>query len=317
VGEPLMTESSRRVFLQTLLSGVAGASLARGAAAQSAPPAAGGFTTADLGGRVRQVSGPRGNLVLLEGPDSLLLVNGCPAEHAAALVEHLNREFPGRPIATLFNTDWHPEHTGLNERVGTAGGAIVAHENTKQWLGTTVHAKWEGRTYRPLPVAARPTRTFYTTDTLDFAGERVACGYLGQAHTDGDLYVHLPGPDVLVAGDVVAVGRYPDMDVATGGWIGGLTTATRTLVGLASTGTRVVPGEGPVQTRAHLEAQLAMLSAVRERVVKLFKSGLSAEEMRAAAPTKDFDAVWGSPDRFMKTMYQGLWGHARELGGII
>ncbi len=309
-----MTDPNRRVFLGTLLSTAAVVSLSRPAFGHDAPEP---FALTDLGGRVRQIAGPGGNLVVLEGPESLLLVNGGPAGEGQALAAYLDRQFPGRPIATLFNTDWHPEHTGLNERVGATGGTIVAHENTKLWLGTKVRDRWQDRVHRPLPLAARPTRTFYTTGELAFAGERVVFGYLGQAHTDGDIYVHFPGPDVLVAGDVVSVGRYPVMDVATGGWIGGLTTAARTLVGLAGPGTRVVPGDGPVQTRAHLESQVAMLTSVRDRVVKLFKSGLSAAEIIAAAPTKDFDAAWGSPEAFMQAMYPGLWGHARELGGII
>ena len=39
--------------------------------------------------------------------------------------------------------------------------------------------------------------------------------------------------------------------------------------------------------------------------------------MLAAAPTKEFDAKWGDPTLFITSAYPGMWGHARELGGII
>ena len=39
--------------------------------------------------------------------------------------------------------------------------------------------------------------------------------------------------------------------------------------------------------------------------------------MVAAGATKEFDARWGSPDRFVPTVYRGLWLHVRELGGIV
>ena len=64
---------------------------------------------------------------------------------------------------------------------------------------------------------------------------------------------------MLVAGDVLSVGKYPIADYTTGGWLGGLVTATKTLLDLSNAETRIVPGTGPVQTRADLQAQHDML----------------------------------------------------------
>ncbi len=55
-----------------------------------------------------------------------------------------------------------------------------------------------------------------------FGREPIEYGYMPQAHTDGDIYVYFPGPNILVAGDVVSVDRYPIVDWSTGGWIGGM-----------------------------------------------------------------------------------------------
>lgn len=309
-----MVSPNRREFFQTLLGSAASLSLARPAGAQ-APSAT--LATVQLGEDLFQITGDGANIVVLAQPDGLLLVNGGLAQHVSALQQRLAEQFPSRPVKVLFNTDWHAEHTGLNAPAAKAGAKIVAHENTKLWLGRKVNCKWQKRVYTPLPKEARPNDTFYTTGELTFGRERVAYGHLGQAHTDGDIYVHFTGANVLVAGDVVAVGRYPVMDYSTGGWIVGLQNATQKLIDVSTPETRVVPGDGAVQSRAHLEAQHAMLTAMRERLVDMLRKGMGPQDMIAAAPTKDFDATWGDPTLFMNNVYPGLWWHARELGRVI
>lgn len=307
-----MFSPNRRQFLHTLLgSAAAGLSLAPRASHAAA------LTVVPIAASLFQVAGAGANVVVLAQPDGLLLVNGGLAEHAGALLGTLDEHFAGRPVRTLFDTDWHPEHTGLNANTAKAGATIVAHENTRLWLGRKVRCAWSKRVYQPLPLAARPRETFYTTGEMTFGRERVLYGHLGQAHTDGDIYVHFPGQNVLVAGDVLAVGRYPVMDYSTGGWIVGLQNATKKLLDVTNADTKFVPGDGAVQARAHVEAQHAMLAAMRERLVKMLKQGMGPQDMIAAAPTKDFDAVWGDPTVFMNNVYPGLWWHARELGGVI
>ncbi len=70
-----------------------------------------------------------------------------------------------------------------------------------------------------------PTRVSTPSTTLDFGSEKLAFGHLGQAHTDGDLYVHFTRANVLVAGGVVSSAGWPVLDWQTGGWIGGLVAA--------------------------------------------------------------------------------------------
>ena len=137
-------------------------------------------------------------------------------------------------VQTLFNTHWHPDQTGSNERLGKAGTQIIAHENTKLWLGRKITVDWLPAVHPALPKIALPNRSFYTTDTLAFGGEDIAFGHLGQAHTDGDLYVHLPKANVLVAGGVVSSDGWPVLDWQCGGWIGGLVGAQDRLLKIAN-----------------------------------------------------------------------------------
>jgi glyoxylase-like metal-dependent hydrolase (beta-lactamase superfamily II) len=263
------------------------------------------------------ISGAGGNVVLCLAGDAALMVNGGLPERSVDLLKVVAAHSNGKRVRTVFNTDWHPSHTGANEALGRAGATIVAHEHTKQYLGADLFVDWENRTYKARPAPALPTETFYTTGATMRGDERIEYGHLGQAHTDGDIYVYFRTSNVLVAGDAMSVGAYPIADYTTGGWLGGLMTATKTLLDLTSPETQIVPGVGPIQTRADLQAQYEMLAAMRDRLVRMMRQGMSARDMLAAGATKEFDAKWGDPTLFVSTTYRGLWLHVRELGGIV
>src|SRR5690606_26617608 len=168
------------------------------------------------------VGGCGGNVTVFDSDAGVLLVDGGSPAGSAPLLREVERLTGKRTVHTLFNTHWHHDQTGSNLALGQAGTRIIAHEYTRLWLTTDVECRWEGRTYQPLPKVAQPSETFYTTGSLAFGGERIEYGHLGQAHTDGDIYVFLRDANVLVAGDVVARGSFPIIDPDSNGWVGGL-----------------------------------------------------------------------------------------------
>src|SRR5204863_637261 len=121
-------------------------------------------------------------------------------------IKFLAEQFKGQKVTALFNTDWHLEHTGSNDAFRKAGAKIIAHENTKLWIGADFYSDWEQKRYKPRPDAALPTETFYNNGKITFGTERLEYGHMPQAHTDGDIYVFFPQDNVLVTGDVVSVG---------------------------------------------------------------------------------------------------------------
>jgi cyclase len=233
----------------------------------------------------------------------------------------LDEQLGDTPLALLFNTHWHPTHTGGNEAVRGADTTIVAHELTRLWMSTEYYVDWEDRTYTPRAAAAVPTRTFYASDPQPIAArvgdEEIEYGHLPEAHTDGDIYVLFKRRNVLVTGGVVAFGAYPVIDYATGGWIGGLVNATRKLLAISSEDTLIIPARGPAQPRSHLEAQLEMLTVVHERIANLMRKGRSIAEMLDAGATEGFDAAWGANgERFVANIYHGLWWAGRLDGSL-
>jgi glyoxylase-like metal-dependent hydrolase (beta-lactamase superfamily II) len=263
------------------------------------------------------ITGAGGNIVVLSQPEGLLLVNGSLPESVGGLGKFLSDQFKGQPVKVLFNTDWHLDHTGSNEMFKKAGAKILAHENTKLWIGADFYSDWDKHTYQPRPAEAFPTDTFYTSGKITFGKEPVEYGYMPQAHTDGDIYVFFPSQNVLVTGDVVTVGQYPVLDYVTGGWIGGMQTALTDLLKVAKADTRVIPGTGPVLTRADIQEESEMMDTMRQRLVNLMRQGMGPSDMIAAQPSKEFDAKWGKPDVFIRNAYHGMWGHVRELGKIV
>jgi len=309
-----MTPSHRRDFLKTLLGGAAGWSLSTTVFGQGGVKP---ITATKITDNFALISGAGSNVVVVSGPEGLLMVNGGLQAFSADLMKIVAGQPDTKRIQALLNTDWRLDNTGSNDVLGKAGATIVSHENTRLWMKTEIVVQWERKTYPPRTKESLPTKTFYTTDKMMFGKEEVQYGYLGQAHTDGDMYVFFPGPNILVTGDVFTVGSYPVMDWSTGGWIGGLSDASRTLVGLANAETRVVPGKGPVQTLADLKAQADMCAEMKKRFIDLMRKGMSPGAIAAAAPTKDFDAKWGDPELFVGNAYPGLWNHVRELGAGI
>jgi len=302
-----------------LMAGAAGLALPRQARAQEHQAASrhASLATTRLSDSVLLVSGAGGNVLAVRGVDGLVMINGGSADRSAELLKTIADQSAGMRVTTLFNTDWHPDHTGSNDALAKSGAQIIAHENTKQYLANELFVEWEKRTYKARTAQALPTKTFLTTGTMSVGKETLKYGHLGQAHTDGDIYVYLPAANVLMTGDVMSVGAYPIADYTTGGWLGGMVTATKTMLDLTNADTRIVPGTGPVQTRADLQAQLDMLTMMRERLPKMMRQGMGTEDMLAAGCTKEFDAKWGDPKLFVTTSYRGLWLHVRELGGIV
>lgn len=308
----------RRSFIAGAIGGVAGiALLGQMPSTASAKPRAAELKSTPLGDGLTLIEGAGGNVVTLANAAGVLMVDGGLAEHSAALIKLVSRQSGKRPVTTLFNTHWHWDHTGSNERLSKAGAKIIAHENTKLWLGADFFVEWENRAYKPRPAAALPTETFYKSGQLNFADESIVYGHLPRAHTDGDLYVFLPARNVLVAGDLLSVGAYPVLDYSTGGWIGGLLDASKALLDLSNESTRIIPGTGPVRSRADLQEQYEMLKTMKDRLVGMMKKGMGADDMLAAEATKEFDARWGDPRLFVSNAYRGMWGHVRSLGGIV
>ena len=298
--------ANRRAFVKAALGTAAGVAIVPATAWGRSKST---LVLTSLTDHMAVIAGAGANVVAARGPEGLLLVDGGRAEHAAALEKLALKELSARRVHTLANTHWHPEQTGSNERLGKAGARIFAHENTKLWLGYANEVPGQDRKWGPLPAKALPNETVYDGGKFTFGDEAVEYGYLLQAHTDGDLCFFFPKANVLVTGGAVSGAGWPVIDYRTGGWIGGLVDGLKKLIARADDKTRIVPANGPVLTRADLEAQQKMYATIFDRLGKLMRKGLGPEEAIETAPSKEFDAQWGDSRQFLTLAFRSMWGH--------
>jgi glyoxylase-like metal-dependent hydrolase (beta-lactamase superfamily II) len=292
----------RQLMTRVIGAVIAGLAVPRRGAAQ--------VTTA-LSDRLSLITSGGTNVLALSAPDGLVLVDSGAPDRSDGLTAALKSLSGG--VRTVFNTHYHPDNTGANEMLRQGGATIVAHENTRLWMATPVWNPAEDRYRPPRPLAAQPTKTFRTEDSMTVGGERVDYGYLIEAHTSGDIYVHFRGANVLAVGDVAAPTRDPELDYFTGAWIGGRVDAMDRLLALCDDGTRVVPGFGPVMTKAELKAERDVMKTVYDRTVDQVREGDDATDMLKAGVLNGLARTWKDPQRFLYDVQKGLWAHHNKL----
>ena len=279
---------------------VAASCLAVPAFAQTAPTPPVGpdwskvtVTTTDLGNRTYMLSnGMSGNVTVAVGDDGIIMVDGQHAPMHPKLKEAIAKISP-QPIKFLVNTHLHGDHTGGNGAFAKDGVTIVAHENVKKRLASGSVSNLNGAQNPPLPAEGLPSRTYDSGSiTLDVKGRSAKLTHPLNAHTDGDTYVWFADANVLSTGDVFTYNRYPNIDWLNGGSLKGVLAAVDAYLKLANDQTKIVPGHGPLATKAQLAEYRALLITARDRMVKLIKAGKSEDDIYASKPFADFNKAW-------------------------
>ncbi len=263
--------------------------------------------TIELESDLFMLMGRGGNIGLSVGDDGAFLVD----DQFAPLTDRILAAVAAvtdRPVRWVLNTHWHGDHTGGNENLGKAGAMIVAHENVYRRMNPAEFAELVGRS-RQAPRAALPVVTFDDGVRFHWNGRHIRVTHIGAAHTDGDAIVHFPRANVFHMGDTFFNGRYPFVDVESGGGIDGVIAAANFVLERSSEGTRIIPGHGDLASPSDLRAYRDMLETVRLRVAGLVANGRTEDQVVASAPTADLDAAWGDdPERFVRAVYRSLAG---------
>ena len=296
---PPATENlfSRRRFLQLAAAVPFGAVIA--------PQTSAKISATDLGG-LTLFQGAGCNVVAMRGKEGALMIDGGLAANADALLKAVKERTGNNRIHTLINTHWHPEQTGANEAVGREGGVIFAHEKTRLYLSNTVTSvTFKGR-LAPLPKTAQPNKTTIGDGSLDFDGQKINYGYLPAAHTDGDLYVHFPEQNVLVAGGPVSGEEWPLLDYRNGAWLGGRVRAHEKLADIVRPDTRVVPAHGRVITGSDLMRQRDIYKALFTTMIAYMNMGFGPEDAAEKNVLKQYEAEFGDAKTFLYGAYRSM-----------
>jgi len=278
-------------------------------AAFRAQMAANAIQPQKLADNLTLLSGPGGNVVVLNGADGKFVVDTFVAPAWPKLKESLDA-ISNAPLKQVINTHWHFDHTDNNAPLHAAGAAVLAHENTKKRMAEAHDLQPFGLHFPPSPAEALPQQTFASTHKLQANGETLHVEHLAPAHTDTDIFVHFQKANVIHMGDTFFNGSFPFIDGGTGGKVAGMIAAADKILPLANDSTKIVPGHGPLGNKADLVKFREMLVTAREHVGKLKSAGKSAQEAAAAKPLADLESVWGkgflNADVFVQVLYLTL-----------
>ena len=258
---------------------------------------------------IYMLQGSGGNIGLLVGNDAAFLVDDQYAPLSAKILAAV-KAVTDKPVRFIVNTHWHGDHTGGNENLANAGVIIVAHDNVRTRMSSEQFLAAFNQKVPPSPAKALPQVTFSETVAFHLNDEDIHVVHVPPAHTDGDAIIHFTKANVLHLGDTFFNGMYPFIDVSTGGSQEGMVGAANAALRYANDSTRIIPGHGPLGTRADLVAYRDMMVKVRDRVAALIKQGKTRDQVIAAKPTADLDAKWATgflkPDAFLGIVYDSM-----------
>jgi cyclase len=262
-----------------------------------------------LSDTVYMLTGAGGNIGLSIGEEAVFMVDDQFAPLTPKIQEAIGKLTP-KPVKFLVNTHWHFDHTGGNENFGKAGALIVAHENVRKRMSTDGFIEFLGMKFKAEPRVALPTITFTRDTVFNVNGDELHVMHVPNAHTDGDSIVHFRKSNVIHMGDTFFNKLYPFIDSSSGGSVAGVIANADRVLKMARDDTKIIPGHGPLASKADLKAFRDMLATARDRVSAQVKAGKTLEQTTAAKPLAELDAKWGQgflkADAFVSILYKDL-----------
>lgn len=254
---------------------------------------------------IYMLTGSGGNIGVIFGEDGTFIID----DQFAPLTDKITAkiaELTDKPVKFVLNTHWHGDHTGGNENFGKAGALIVAHDNVRERMSAS---QLEEAIENADASAALPVVTFAQDVTFHINGETVHAFHVADAHTDGDTIIHFKNANVMHLGDTYFAGRFPYIDLDSGGTVDGMISSANRVLSLADDDTKIIPGHGPLSTPADLKAYRDVLMKIRAKVMIMVREDKTLEEIMATNPTEGYDD-WGTGfinnERFITILYNDL-----------
>jgi cyclase len=258
-----------------------------------------------VGGNVHMLEGSGGNIGVSVGADGLLIIDDqfAPlAEKIRAALKELNQ---GK-LKFILNTHWHGDHTGGNASFGPEA-PIVAHTNVRKRLesGSTI----PGRTVQPSPKEALPVITFDQSLSIHFNGEEIRVMHYPSGHTDGDSIIYFTTSNVIHMGDDFFAGKFPFVDLASGGSVEGLTKNIQDVIARLPANVKIIPGHGPISSLDDLKQYHQMLVETTAIVRQQKDAGKDVKQIQAQGLPEKYKE-WGTgyvnTNRWLETIFNSL-----------
>jgi len=260
-----------------------------------------------VAGNVWMLEGAGGNIGVSVGDDGLLIVD----DQFAPLADKIRAALKGiadKKLHFILNTHWHGDHTGGNVVFGPEA-TIIAHDNVRKRLATEQKSTVFNTTTPPSPKEALPVITFDQTLTVHFNGEDIRAIHYPKGHTDGDSVIFFSASNVVHLGDDFFAGRFPFVDLESGGSVEGLVKNIGEIITKIPADAKLIPGHGPISTLDDLKSYHRMLQQTTEIVRGKISAGKTLDQIKSEGLPAEW-APWGTgfikTDRWVETIYKSL-----------
>ena len=257
-----------------------------------------------VNGNIYMLQGRGGNVGAVVGPEGILIVD----DDFKALSQKLSDALKELGSATprfVLNTHWHGDHTEGNDFFGKQQSVIVAHDNVrKRLLDPPVIFGQKTPAYA---AHALPIVTYNASMTIHLNGEEIKLVHYPNGHTDGDTVVFFVKANVVHLGDHFMVGRFPFIDIDSGGSLQGLTNNIGSLVATLPADVKIIPGHGRLATLDDLKSFHQTIVETSKIVQDAMKTGKSLDEIKKTGlPEKYKEAGSGfiKTDVWLETVYR-------------
>jgi len=292
---------------------------------QTAKPP-GPLKTERVKGDLYMVSGEGGNVALYTTSEGVVLVDDMFDRNHADILAQI-KSVTSQPLRYVINTHQHDDHAGGDLKMLPIA-EVIAHKNVRANLSDIKQPYYEDTPGTPIGL---PRITFSNELAVHVGGKEVSAHYFGRGHTSGDAVIYFPELKVIHTGDLFlairgggrgaapARPRPPGVpayvDYAQGG---SFLDWSKTMDGMLKLDfDTVIPGHGPVSTRADVVKFKSDLETMRTRLIGLIKEGKSKSEL---AKILEDDYGWRStgcppsPPTPGCLQYQQLDSLIKELG---
>ena len=260
-----------------------------------------------VAGNVYMLEGAGGNIGVSVGDDGLLIVD----DQFAPLADKIRAALKGiadKKLKFILNTHWHGDHTGGNAVFGPEA-TIIAHDNVRKRLATEQKSTVFNTTTPASPKEALPVITFDQSLSVHFNGEDIRAIHFPHGHTDGDSVIFFSASNVVHLGDDFFAGRFPFVDLESGGSVEGLVKNIGELVNKIPPTAKLIPGHGPISTLDDLKSYYRMLQQTTEIVRGKIAAGKTLDQIKSEGLPDEWKP-WGEgfikTDRWVETIYKSL-----------
>jgi glyoxylase-like metal-dependent hydrolase (beta-lactamase superfamily II) len=260
-----------------------------------------------VAGNVYMLEGSGGNIGVSVGEDGLLIVD----DQFAPLADKIRAALKGiadKKLKFILNTHWHGDHTGGNVAFGPEA-TIIAHDNVRKRLATEQKSTVFNSTTPASPKEALPVITFDQSLSVHFNGEDIRAIHFPHGHTDGDSVIFFSASNVVHLGDDFFAGRFPFVDLESGGSVEGLIKNIGELVNKIPADAKLIPGHGAISTLDDLKSYHRMLQQTTEIVRGKIAAGKTLDQIKSEGLPDEWKP-WGAgfikTDRWVETIYKSL-----------